>query len=145
MYQLPKSRDLGINTCAACFDKQREIDRLREEVTRLKGLLRYREGQAQALPFASSTASSKIPIKASTAVAETKKRGGGQVGHIGYGRSKVEVAHAARVVSVPIADECPQCGDALRDKGWRERTVLEMHPVEVSPVVYRLQRKYCEA
>jgi len=40
MNQLPKSRDLGINTCAACFDKQREIDRLREEVTRLKGLLR---------------------------------------------------------------------------------------------------------
>ncbi|MEJ7714149.1 MAG: IS66 family transposase [Pyrinomonadaceae bacterium] len=144
MYQLPKSRDLGINTCAACFDKQREIDRLREEVTRLKGMLRYRERQEQALPFASSTPSSKIPVKANTAVAETKKRGGGQVGHIGHGRSKVEVAHAVRVVSIAVADECPQCGEALRDKGWRARTVLEMQPVVVEPVVYRLQRKYCE-
>ena len=86
MYQLPKSRDLGINTCATCFEKQREIDRLQAEVTRLKGLLRYRERQEQALPFASSTPSSKIPIKANTAVAQTKKRGGGQVGHIGHGR-----------------------------------------------------------
>ncbi len=40
MYQLPKSHDLGVNTCAACFEKQREIDRLREEVTRLKGAAR---------------------------------------------------------------------------------------------------------
>lgn len=144
MYQLPKSRDLGINTCAACFDKQREIDRLREEVTRLKGLLRYRTRQAQALPFASSTPSSKIPVKANTAVEETKKRGGAQVGHVGHGRAKVEIAQAAHVVSVPVAEKCPQCGEALRDKGWRERTVLEMQPVVVSPVVYRLQRKYCK-
>lgn len=28
MYQLLKSRDLDVNTCAARFDKQREIDRL---------------------------------------------------------------------------------------------------------------------
>ncbi len=143
MYQLPKSRDLGINTCAACFDKQREIDRLREEITRLKGLLRYRERQDHSPPFASATPSSKIPIKANTAGAETKKRGGAKVGHTGHGRRAVEVAHAARVVSVPVASECPQCGEALRDKGWRERTVLEMQPVVVEPVVYRLQRKYC--
>jgi hypothetical protein len=31
----------------------------------------------------------------------------------------------------------------LTDKGWRERTVLEMQPVVVEPTVYRLQRKYC--
>ncbi|MDQ3255504.1 MAG: IS66 family transposase, partial [Acidobacteriota bacterium] len=116
----------------------------REEVTRLKGLLRYRERQEKSLPFASSTPSSKIPIKANTAVEETKKRGGAQVGHAGHGRSKVEVAQAARVVSVPVEEMCPQCGEALRDKGWRERTVLEMQPVVVEPVVYRLQRKYCE-
>lgn len=42
-----------------------------------------------------------------------------------------------------LPDECPQCGDKLTDKGWRERTVLEMQPVVVEPTVYRLQRKYC--
>ena len=143
MYQLPKRHDLGVNTCAACFEKQREIDRLREEVTRLKALLRYRERQERALPFASSTPSSKIPIKANTVVAETKKRGGGQVGHLGHGRRGVATAQAARVVAVGLPDHCPQCGAAWRDKGWRERTVLEMQPVVVEPVVYRLQRKYC--
>ena len=102
MYQPSKSRDLGINTCAACFEKQREIDRLGEEVTRLKGLLRYRERQEQSLPFASSTPSSKIPVKANTAVEETMKRGGAQVGHAGHGRCAVGVAQGARVVSVPV-------------------------------------------
>lgn len=53
-------------------------------------------------------------------------------------------SHTRRASSgVPVEDECPQCGEALRDKGWRERTVLEMQPVVVEPVVYRLQRKYC--
>jgi transposase len=143
MYQLPKSHDLGVNTCTACFEKQREIDRLREEVTRLKGLLRYRERQEQALPFASSTPSSKIPIKANTAATEPKKRGGAQVGHLGHGRRTVTVEHATHVLDVGLPDECPQCGDKLTDKGWRERTVLEMHPVVVEPTVYRLQRKHC--
>ncbi len=143
MYQLPKSRDVGVNTCTACFEKQREIDRLREEVTRLKGLLRYRERQEQALPFASSTPSSKIPVKVNTSPEEAQKRGGGQVGHTGHGRRAVEVAQATHVVAVALAGQCPQCGEAMRDKGWRERTVLEMQPVVVEPVVYRLQRKYC--
>ncbi|MEJ7713509.1 MAG: hypothetical protein WKF84_27610 [Pyrinomonadaceae bacterium] len=36
-------------------------------------------------------------------------------------------------MSIAVADECPQCGEALRDKGWRARTVLEMQPVVVEP------------
>lgn len=142
MYRLPKSRDLGVNTCDACLEKQREIDRLREEVTRLKDLLRHRQRDAAAA-FASSTPSSKIPIKPNTAPEETAKRGGAQPGHTGHGRRAVTAAAAERVVTVTLADSCPQCGGTLVAKGWQARSVLEMQPVVVEPVQYRLQKKYC--
>ena len=45
--------------CAECLKKQREIDRLREENTRLKQQLRYRQRQAAQGPFGSSTPSAQ--------------------------------------------------------------------------------------
>lgn len=48
MYQVPTNCDYGVNTCAGCLKKQQQINRLTEEVARLKALLRYRERQQQA-------------------------------------------------------------------------------------------------
>lgn len=143
MYQLPKSHDLGVNTCDACLEKQREIDRLREEVARLRSQLCQRQRDATAPPFGSSTPSSGIPLKPNTTSEQLKKRGGAQLGHIGHGRRTVTAADAEQVISVAVEDSCPQCGTALVAKGWHARSVLEMQSVEVSPVRYRLQKKYC--
>ncbi len=143
MYQLPKSRDLGINTCDACLEKQREIDRLRDEVTRLRSQLGQRQRDAHAPPFGSSTPSSKIPVKANTTAEQTQKRGGAQVGHTGHGRRGITAADSEQVITVTVEDRCPSCGGTLVAKGWQARSVLEMQPVEVSPVQYRLQKKYC--
>jgi transposase len=143
MYQSAKSHDYGVNTCPGCFEKQREIDRLREEVQRLREKLCQRQRQAAAGPFASSTPSSKLPVKASTEALQTTKRGGAQRGHLGHGRKSVAAVEAARVVAVPVSDVCQQCGAVLRDKGWRERTVLECQPLIIEPILYRLQKKYC--
>lgn len=143
MYQLPKSRDLGVTTCAACLEKQREIDRLREEVARLRSQLCQRTRDANAAPFASSTPSSKIPIKPNTTPEQTEKRGGAQRGHPGHGRRAITAADAQRVVTLMAQDSCPSCGGRLVSKGWQARSVLEMQPVVVEPVQYRLQKKYC--
>ncbi len=86
MYQVPKSRDLGVNTCDACLEKQREIDRLREELTRLRQQLNQRQRDALAAPFGSATPSSKIPLKPNTTPEYSEKRGGAQLGHAGHGR-----------------------------------------------------------
>ena len=143
MYQLSKSRDIGVNSCNACLDKQREIDRLREEVARLRAQLCQRKRDAAAAPFSSSTPSSKIPIKPSTTAEQTEKRGGAQLGHIGHGRRAITAADWQQVIAVTLEEECPQCGGTLVSKGWQARSVLEMQPVVVEPVQYRLQKKYC--
>lgn len=143
MYQPAKSHDYGINSCQGCLEKQLVIDRLTEENHRLKQQLRYRERQAQALPFGSSTPSSKIPLKPNAGVEQTKKKGGAQPGHRGHGRKSVSADAATRVVEVAAEESCPTCGGGLRHKGWRERTVLDCQPVAVERVVYRLEQKYC--
>lgn len=143
MYQLPKSRDLGVTTCAACLEKQREIDRLREEVARLRSQLCQRTRDANAAPFASSTPSSKIPVKPNTTPEQTEKRGGAQRGHPGHGRRAVTAAEAQRIVTLEVDSSCPSCGSALVAKGWQARSVLEMQPVVVEPLRYQLQKKYC--
>ena len=142
MYQLPKSRDLGVNTCAACLEKQREIDRLREELTRLRQQLNQRQRDALAAPFGSATPSSKIPFKPKTTPEYLEKRGGAQLGHAGHGRRAVTAATAERVITIAAAERCPQCGGTLITKGWDTRSVLEMQPVVVEPVQDRLQKKY---
>ena len=46
-YQLHKQENYGVNLCADCLEKQREIDRLREEVQWLKSQLNQRQRKQQ--------------------------------------------------------------------------------------------------
>lgn len=132
-----------LSYCPDCLDKQRRINDLEEEVRRLEDRLRYQERTAKEGPFRSSTPSSKIPVKPSSLPERQAKTGGGRRGHKGNGRQAVPEDQADRVVDVPGADCCPDCGGPLEDKGYRPRTVLEAQPVRVERVVYRLARKHC--
>lgn len=65
-YQPSKNRNYGVNLCEGCLEKQRAIDRLREEVQRLKAQLNQRQRKQQEGIFGSSTPSSLKPIKANS-------------------------------------------------------------------------------
>ena len=49
-----------LNFCAGCFEKQRQIDELTEEVKRLKAKLNYLERKRQEGYFGSATPSSQV-------------------------------------------------------------------------------------
>jgi phage FluMu protein Com len=133
--------------CKACLEKQREIDRLQEEVVRLRGRLRYQERMAKDEGFfGSSTPSAKLPVKPNTAPVEScpPRRGGARVGHAGHGRQAATEQHAARVQTVAHATQrCPHCRVALDDRGVRRRTVIDCPPMRPETTVYRLQVKRC--
>jgi len=124
--------------------KQQELDRLREEITRLKARLRYQERTAQEGFFGSSTSSAKRPVKANTTLRETPgARGGARPGHPGQGRQSVPAEEADEVIVVTPAETCPDCGGALQNQGCRERTVLEVEPLRRQTIHYQLEQKYC--
>jgi hypothetical protein len=50
---------MALNGCAECLKKQRELDRLTEELQRLKQTVRYQERQGMGWVFGSSTPSAK--------------------------------------------------------------------------------------
>jgi transposase len=129
--------------CPACLEKQREIDRLREENARLKDRLRYQERTAREGAFGSSTPSSKIPIKPSAPAEQPPRPGGARPGHPGHGRRAVDAAQADLVQAVPVGERCPRCGTRLQDKGQLDRSVLDVEPLRRQLIHYQLEQKYC--
>lgn len=134
---------MRVNACLQCLEKQREIDLLREENTRLKQQLRYRQRQAEQGPFGSSTPSAQLPVKANTPGDGRAKRGGASFGHVGYGRKALGADTADRVETVPVGSRCPDCGGALEAKGFRGRTVYDSQATRTERLLYRLEKKYC--
>lgn len=141
--QLPKNHDYGVNTCLGCLEKQREIDRLKEENQRLKDALRYRQRKQQDGPFGSSTPSSQIVLKANSKPEDQAKPGGARLGHAGHGRQATSRQQADRIKAVTLEAPCPHCGGDLLSKGSRQRTVIDIDAVEVQEILYRLERKLC--
>ena len=84
---------VNLNRCESCWEKQRTIDRLKQEIQGLREKVRRRERKAEQGPFSSSTPSAKIPLKANPAEEPRSKSGGTQPGHGGAipgGGSKVD-------------------------------------------------------
>ncbi len=134
-----------INFCRGCFEKQRKIDELEEEVKRLRAKLRYLERKGQEGYFGSSTPSSQVPLKENTPKENQGKRGGAKPGHRGHGRQSFDESEADRVVRVEweVGDRCPRCGGLLEDKGIEERCVIDIPPLRAERILYRLPKRYC--
>jgi len=131
-----------INSCDECLKRQLKIDALIEENLRLKQNLRYRRLKEKEGVFGSSTPSSKIPVKANAPAAAGKPKGA-RMGHKGKGRAAVAAEDADHVVTLEAEKLCPNCGGAMTDKGFVERTVMESQPVKAQQVVYRLAKGHC--
>jgi transposase len=142
-YQLRKSRDYGVNLCEGCLEKQREIDRLREEVQQLKAKLKQRERKQRAGVFGAATPSSLKPLKANSEQNQRAKQGGARQGHPGHGRSTCSAEQADEIRRVELSDRCPDCGSQLGAASLRARTVIDIAPVVVKRICYELERRSC--
>ena len=144
IYQPPKSQAVSVNLCEGCLDKQREIDRLKEEIAQLRIQLSQKKRQDRAGYFGSSTPSAQQPVKANSPLEERRKQGGAVSGHAGNGRSRHPVEEADEILPIPTSESlCPQCKVGLWHRGYRARSVLEMEPIKVKRVIYQLERKSC--
>src|SRR5215210_2885684 len=144
IYQPPKSQGAGVSLCQACLEKQREIDRLKEEVARLRIQLSQKKRKDKAGYWGASTPSSKQPIKANSPEEERRKQGGAKPGHEGNGRRCHGADEADEVHQIKTEENlCPQCKVSLWHRGYRERSVLELEPIKVKRVIYQLERRSC--
>ena len=136
---------MALNGCAECLKKQPEIDRLTEELQRLRQKLRYQERQVTEGFFGSATPSAKRPVNANTPPAQAPKRKGARPGHRGAGRHAFDASQSARVVDVAaeVGNRCPDCHASLEEKGIDDRLVLDSRPVKAERGLYRLPKKYC--
>jgi transposase len=124
--------------------KQQVIDRLQEEIVRLKAKLRYQARTATEGPFGSSTPSAKVPLKANTPPESALRRGGAKPGHRGHGRRDLPDAEVTREEAVPGPERCPYCGGPLHPKGSKVRTIIEVDPVRKEVLRYQLKQCDCD-
>lgn len=133
----------SLHACRNCVEKQREIDRLREENVRLKARLRYQERTAKEAPFGSSTPSAKQLVKASSLAENQAKRGGAKPGHPGAGRRCPPEEEITRRERLAAPTRCPDCGEVLVAKGAKPRTVLDAIPVQREVIRYEVGQAAC--
>jgi hypothetical protein len=134
---------VNLNLCASCLEKQRTIDRLKQEIQSLREKVHRLERKAEQGPFGSSTPSAKIPVKANTAVEQRSKPGGARPGHAGHGRRTVADSAAGRIETIAVGPACPLCGGALEHKEYRDRSVIDSQPLRAEPILYQLERARC--
>ena len=115
--------------CKACLQKQQKIDRLEDELRRVKAKLRYQERTAKEGPFGSSTPSSKVPLKANSLEENQARKGGAKPGHPGHGRKRLQPAQSERTIPIHGPTTCPDCGTPLENRGLKRRTVLDAQPL----------------
>lgn len=129
--------------CKGCLEKQQKIDRLEEEVQRLRGKVRYQERKATEGPFGSSTPSSKVPLKANSLEENQAKKGGAKLGHPGHGRQACREEEADQILPVHLPDDCPDCGTRLENRGVHQRTVIDAQPLKSQKQLLLLDVKRC--
>lgn len=143
MSTITENRSLTLTRprCSECVKWQEEIKRLRERINSLEAQLRYQQRKIDEGYFGSSTPSSKKPFKANTKA--ERNNGGGRVGHRGHGRTAIDEREADEVIVVDTEHVCPDCHVALASLGLPDRTVIEVEPVQVKKVLYKLTRRRC--
>ena len=132
-----------LHFCRGCLCKQQEIDRLKEELLRLKDCLRYQERTAKEAPFGSSTPSAKLPVKPNSLEDNQKKKGGAKPGHAGHGRRSPPPQAVTRTERRLAPKHCPHCGTRLCFKEFKQRTVVEAVPAKKEVIVYELEQCDC--
>lgn len=125
------------------MEKQQKIDRLEEELQRLKDKLRYQERTAHEGPFGSSTPSSKVPLKANSLEENQARKGGAKPGHEGHGRQSFDEAQAQRLIPVKLPMICPACGTTLKSRGVQRRALLDAQPLRSEKQLLLLDIKRC--
>lgn len=141
---MPKTKDYGVNLCEGCFDKQREIDRLKEEVQRLRLKVCANERKSKEGFFGSATPSSQVPVKKNSIAENQAKKGGAKVGHKGFGRQVFTAEQADEVlVAEVVQDTCETCRCELQKQTSNERAVYEIERERVRKLYYEIERKRC--
>lgn len=133
--------------CEECFKSKLELEKLRLENKRLKeniSRLEGRQAYSQNQGFAGAhTPSSKIPFKEKALEEDIAKKGGAKLGHRGYGRRKLKIEQADRIIRIEPPSLCPNCQARLKRDGIRRRTVLEAFEIKIQKTIYECARGKC--
>jgi len=129
--------------CEGCFEKQRIIDRLEDEIRCLKAKLRYEERKIKEGYFLSNTPSSLKIFKENSKSSFAQSKGGAIKGHKGHGRQSISEKDADEIINLKSHSRCPRCKGKLQNKGIEQRSVIDIQPIKIKKILYKSEKKYC--
>jgi len=146
--RLRKGFDLsGGVSCKQCFERDRTIEKLRDELARAKqkivGLEKARDKVTAKDVEGAHTPSAQKRFKKNASIEAQVKMGGAKPGHVGAGREKIHPHEAEETPRLPLPSSCPECQLPLEFRDSRLRSVLEAQPLRAKKVLYRCPRGVC--
>ncbi len=128
--------------CQGCFEKNIEIDGLKEELQKLKQRIRSIENPGKTKePDESHEPSSRQKYKKNSKEENSKKKGGAENGHIGHGRKQGD--ERSESVRTDLPCECPDCHIPLSPKDTKNRTIVEVQKIKAKRLIIGLKRGQC--
>ena len=127
--------------CEGCYEKQQTIDKLKEEVERIRHKLNDRKRSLNALHDNPHTPSSKVLFKPN--IKEEKSRPGAKLGHKGNKRKAPDRATADRYCRIEMPTVCPDCREDLIQSSSRKRHIVELMQERLQTIFYEIGRGHC--
>lgn len=145
---IPKNNKNSFSFCKDCFEKQRIIDRLEDQIIQFKQKIRSLEKRNEEGYFGKNTPSSKKPFKKNADVGKTsdkasgkkRKNGGAEKGRKGSGRKSFTKEEADKIEYLHAPDECDDCGTTLISRGTEDRSVIDTEPLKEKKNIIYLRR-----
>lgn len=131
--------------CKGCFEKDLQLQELKEELKRVKDKLRRsgKEATWNDVENEPHMPSSRRLYKKKATEENRKKKGGAQLGHKGHGRKKGSIEDERKAEEMNHCQTCPDCNVALSTKDTKTRTVVEVTEIKAKRRVWALKRGQC--
>ncbi len=130
--------------CESCFKLRNELQEVKAELRRVRDALKCATKTTKKDVENAHTPSSARRFKKKATPENVSRKGGAKAGHKGNGRTAVDEESADQVIHLTPLTACPHCNHQLQNRGFVDRTVVDVENTRAQRVLYKSVKQCCQ-